>query len=544
MKTESVKTYHSDPTMNDNILQNRDIIHHILSFLINDGNSVVQFALSSKELYYRIMRHETYDPNLWKNLIHQRWKRTRRRPTIASDRRAGFDAFDDDRTLPLSFRDLYIEKRRFDAEARRQSKQMASVLQKALQLNETQKMVDVGNPHIGRAWDHNCWIFLLGNRVDCYDVLKATAGRYFGDASLSVEDRLQGFLAAICVQNFHFADCLSEWKRLSETVSAETQLRTHASQLKAAYLLEQQTLLVCEIQKTPLELLEDNDLRFLPNDFDDEDWLQVNYTSSRNFRATKFLDEIASVCKGRICGELERNASVNAKLKIVNDVLVNQYGFSGNIKDYYNYRNVLLDRVLESRTGMPLTLCLVYSCVCRRLDIAVQLTGLPGHIVLGFDTNERTNTTTYERSFIDVFHGCRFLSTDHCRIIVESYGIGWREDFLTPMSTNETLQRIFNNLRNCHEKAITRAKTPLFCSDLLFQQHTLEMIHRYPQEIASSLLERITQDLSIVLSPDLLRAYSLLSAKGLGTDPVVSATHARKILELSSYVGLSYHNYA
>lgn len=451
---------------------------------------------------------------------------------------------EDKNTSSISYRDLYIEKRRVDTDAIRHLEQMTTVLQDALQLSETQRLVADGNPHIGQAWDHQCWFFLLHNRVDSYDVLKAKARTYIGNASSSVHDRLMGFLAARCVQNFHFADCLWEWKVLIKIDSEEPQPRTQAAQLKASYLLELQALLVCDIQKTPLEVLDDDSFRPCSIDAYDENWFKVNHGSVKNSRATKSLDEIARVCMERIGEELEADASVTAKLKVVNGVLVNRYGFSGNSKDYYNYRNVLLDHVLESKTGMPLTLCVIYSCICRRLGIAVQLTGLPGHIVLGFDTNDETIAATANRSFVDVFHGCRILSTDHCRQIVASYGIGWREDFLTPLSTRMTLQRIFNNLRNCHERAVGRSKPPLFCSDLMFHQHTLGMVYRYPSEVASTLLERLTQDLSIILSPDLLHAYNLLSQKGLGIDPIVNATHARVLLELSSYAGLSYHNYA
>jgi regulator of sirC expression with transglutaminase-like and TPR domain len=531
--------------MIDLIVQNPDIIHHVLTFLVNDGTSVARFALSSKALYDRIMRHETFDPNLWKDLVYHRWKRTRRRPAIGGSIRVDGNKSEDKGTMLLSYRNLYIEKRRADAEGIRRLEEMASVLQTILQLNETRKTVADGNPHIGQAWEHHRWNLMLRNRADFYDILKSTAGRHLDNASSSIHDRLLGFLAARCVQDFHFADCLLEWKGLTENISEEPALRTRVSQLKAAYVLEKHALLVCEIQKTPCELLEDNSFHICSNNaIHDENSFETKQTITKNSRGTKSLDEIARACRDRMHEELEANASVTAKLKVVNDVLVNYYGFSGNSEDYYNYRNVLLDYVLESKTGMPLTLCLVYSCVCRRLGIAVQLTGLPGHIVLGFDTNDETNATTERRSFVDVFHGCRILSTDQCRQIVASYGIGWSEDFLAPLSTKMTLQRIFNNLRNCHEKAMSQSKPPKFCSDLMFQQHALGMVNRYPPEIATTLLERLTQDLSIILSPDLLRAYNLLSPRGLGRDPVINGTHARTLLELSSYVGLSYHNYA
>mmetsp|Transcript_16681 Transcript_16681/g.38133 ORF Transcript_16681/g.38133 Transcript_16681/m.38133 type:complete len:88 (+) Transcript_16681:156-419(+) len=70
--------------MNDDLFQNRDVIHHVLTFLSDDGTSIFRFALSSKALYDRIIPLETIDnSSLWKELIHHRWKRTRLRPAMS-----------------------------------------------------------------------------------------------------------------------------------------------------------------------------------------------------------------------------------------------------------------------------------------------------------------------------------------------------------------------------------------------------------------------------------------------------------------------------
>ena len=513
------------------LAQNIDILNYILSFLVDDGNSVVKFALSSKELYNRIIHEEDSNHDLWKTMILHRWKRTIGRPSMFVE-----DGGAEDRTMPISYRDLYIEKRRADADAILRLNQIVTVLQSMLKLSETQGMISDQCVHLGRAWEHRDWNTLLRNRADCYDIFKSIARRHLGSSSSSVRDKVMAFLAARCVQDIHFVDCLLEWKRQLENGVEEPQSRTQSSQLKSVQLLEKFVFLICEMQRNPCELIQDdNNL----STFDED----VESSHANATPAKKSLDEIAKLCNDRIDKELGRDASVRSKLEVVNDVLVNQYGFSGNVEDYYNHQNVLLDRVLQSKSGMPLTLCILYSCVCRRIGIPVQVTGLPGHIVLGFDTND-TNVTSERRSFIDVFHGCRFLTSDDCRGIVAQYGIPWQEDFLAPLSTKMTLQRIFNNLRNCHEKSMMRAEPPMFCSDLMFQAHTLSMVHRYPPEIAATMLERVTVDLAIGLSPDLLRAYKLLSPRGLQRDPVVNATHARALLELSSYVGLAYHNYA
>jgi len=673
--------------MMDDILQNFDIFRHLLSFLANDGTSVVRLALSSRELQYKILQcPTTVDQRLWKELVWHRWKRNSHhlksstRTRTRSSRHTSISTCSD---MPLSsssisyYRELYIQQRCTDTEALRQLQHMTSDLHQSIVVqtrttrttgsdgggdsdSDGNKGVreDHGNTTsptiivVGQAWDHPFWNSLLRNRESAMDIFKKTAQQqYFSrtsstssiigdDASSSLSssssssvlyDRLLAFLAARCYQNFYLSDCLCEWKNLCRRLSMiennhtsdggqQQQQQQHphlwapplphqrtiSLQLNTALLLEQFVLLVGEIQKTPLELLEkehdpptyNNYGNFDDDDDDDTSDNTNSYISDNYSRATKCLDDIAAVCRARLLlsqrlwQEQGTTNNVTAKLTLINEVLVNQYGFSGNTHDYYNYHNVLLDHVLESKKGMPLTLCVVYSCICHRLGIAVQLTGLPGHVVLGYDTTEEEEEDDEEgthtsnsgsgrqrqrqrqrrRSFMDVFHGGRILSITDCREIVASYQIEWRDEFLTPLSTNMILQRIFNNLQNCHEKAIamigkkkknqhnshSKSTIPpplLFCSDLMFQQRIVSMIHRSPPEIANTLLNRFVQELPIVLSPDLLRAFQLLPPPtsnggigiGIGTDPVhhvVTTTHDRVIVELSSYVGLSFNNYA
>ena len=64
-------------------------------------------------------------------------------------------------------------------------------------------------------------------------------------------------------------------------------------------------------------------------------------------------------------------------------VLAERHGFAGNTSDYGDPRNSMLDRVLERRTGLPITLSVLYVEVARRAGIELAGVGLPGHFVVG-----------------------------------------------------------------------------------------------------------------------------------------------------------------
>ena len=92
----------------------------------------------------------------------------------------------------------------------------------------------------------------------------------------------------------------------------------------------------------------------------------------------------------------------------------------------------MLDRVLESRTGIPISLSVLFAAVCRRVGVQLDMIGLPGHFLLA-----TRPTPTTPRTFVDVFNGGRLLGLRECEEIVASYGIGWSDSMVTPVPMSE-----------------------------------------------------------------------------------------------------------
>lgn len=59
-----------------------------------------------------------------------------------------------------------------------------------------------------------------------------------------------------------------------------------------------------------------------------------------------------------------------------------QLKFEGNSYDYYNLNNSLVNEVLSSRKGIPITLSIVYLAVCHRLGILLEPVNFPTHFLV------------------------------------------------------------------------------------------------------------------------------------------------------------------
>ena len=144
------------------------------------------------------------------------------------------------------------------------------------------------------------------------------------------------------------------------------------------------------------------------------------------------------------------SAAFHSPVKVVAELsalLFQEEGFAGNTEDYYNHENSLLDRVLDTRKGIPISLSVLFAAVCERVGTQLDMIGLPGHFLLA----TRPSPPAYpERVFVDAFHGGELLDIRQCEQIVRSYGQPWSPQLATPVPVTEVWERMLRNLSNCH----------------------------------------------------------------------------------------------
>ncbi len=163
------------------------------------------------------------------------------------------------------------------------------------------------------------------------------------------------------------------------------------------------------------------------------------------------LDRIASRCRELI----SEPASTREQCRIINRVLFHEWGFHGNVEHYTDPRNSLLDQVLARRTGIPLSLSVVYLLVAERLGLALEPVGLPGHFIVG----------CFEDSppfFIDPFDKGVFLDPDEIFALLQANQITPQLTDLAPTPVREVLCRNCRNLANHYTAAGDAERARLF----------------------------------------------------------------------------------
>lgn len=126
--------------------------------------------------------------------------------------------------------------------------------------------------------------------------------------------------------------------------------------------------------------------------------------------------------------------------------LFEELGFCGNERDYFDPRNSFLNDVIDRRTGIPITLSVVYLEVARHLDLPYFGIGMPGHFLVKYDDGKR-------RVFVDPFNGGRTLRRNQCqKWLRETLGrrIVLRERDFAAVDARYIIRRMLNNLRDIY----------------------------------------------------------------------------------------------
>jgi regulator of sirC expression with transglutaminase-like and TPR domain len=95
----------------------------------------------------------------------------------------------------------------------------------------------------------------------------------------------------------------------------------------------------------------------------------------------RYMDEIERMAR-RLSAGLPQGRDLEERIVALNEFLFGELGFHGNARDYYDPRNSYLNDVLERRTGIPITLSVLYMELGRRLGLAVEGVSFPGHFLV------------------------------------------------------------------------------------------------------------------------------------------------------------------
>jgi regulator of sirC expression with transglutaminase-like and TPR domain len=131
--------------------------------------------------------------------------------------------------------------------------------------------------------------------------------------------------------------------------------------------------------------------------------------------------------------------------RLLSNFLFKDKGFSGNREEYYEPDNSYMNRVIDTRQGIPISLSALYVFVGKRLGLPVVGVGMPGHFLVKLEGETPAQ-------FVDCFNGGTILREQDCEQFITASGLDYDPTLLEKSSTPTILARMLRNLLSIYEQ--------------------------------------------------------------------------------------------
>lgn len=133
------------------------------------------------------------------------------------------------------------------------------------------------------------------------------------------------------------------------------------------------------------------------------------------------------------------------QVKALNNVLFNKYKFGANTKNFHSPGNSMINVVLETKKGNPISLCLVYLLIAQKLGMPVYGVNLPNLFILTYKSDE-------VQFYINAFNKGLIFSRKDIDNYIAQLHVNTSDTFYEPCANIDIVKRILRNLIISFEK--------------------------------------------------------------------------------------------
>jgi len=165
----------------------------------------------------------------------------------------------------------------------------------------------------------------------------------------------------------------------------------------------------------------------------------------------KVINQIEAI-KRDIWMQMMFEGSPADQVKLINHVLYNIYGFSGNTSNHQDPQNSYLSQVLESKKGNQISLAIIYSVIAQKLDIPIYGVNLPQHFILAYlDESSKSEFESGVLFYINAFNKGFIFGRRDVDMFLKQLNLNVDKQFYEPCTNTDIVRRILRNLISAYE---------------------------------------------------------------------------------------------
>ncbi|MCR9253017.1 MAG: transglutaminase-like domain-containing protein [bacterium] len=135
------------------------------------------------------------------------------------------------------------------------------------------------------------------------------------------------------------------------------------------------------------------------------------------------------------------------QVRILNSVIFDKLKFRANTKNFHSPANSMINIVMQSKKGNPITLCVIYMMIAQKLELPIYGVNLPNLFILTYKDDKTDN-----QFYINVFNKGLVFSTEDIDNYISHLGITSQEIFYQPCTNLDIVMRAMRNLIVSFEK--------------------------------------------------------------------------------------------
>lgn len=181
---------------------------------------------------------------------------------------------------------------------------------------------------------------------------------------------------------------------------------------------------------------------------------RYQYPSLNELKIRNYIEQL----KQDVWLELTPHLTAMENVKVLNHILFDVHGFSGNNEDFHHPHNSMINMVLESKKGNPLSLSIIYAVIAQMLDVPVYGVNLPQHFILAYmGSNHGAGSFDFRKRevlfYINAFSKGTIFSRKEVEVYLKQLQLAPNDIYFYPCTNLEMIKRMLNNLMFAFEKS-------------------------------------------------------------------------------------------
>lgn len=143
--------------------------------------------------------------------------------------------------------------------------------------------------------------------------------------------------------------------------------------------------------------------------------------------------------------DMKEDLSPTDQIKLLNNAIFNKLKFGANTKNFHSPSNSMINSVLESKKGNPISLCVIYMHIAQRLKLPVYGVNLPNLFILTYKIEGA-------QFYINVFNKGLVFTREDIDNYITQLNIAKNDIFYEPCNNVDIVTRVLRNLVVSFEK--------------------------------------------------------------------------------------------